>query len=307
MSLQQQPDTGVGLAPRISVVIPTYNNCEVLKRCLDSWQTFTGHFPVEVIVVEDGCSDGTPDLLREKCATAWGQRHLRWLHENDSHELRCTNAGLRQARAPFCLAWQDDMFLQCDWFVPELVATMEAYDEIGLVCLSRGLYCWPVQTPIQRWEDLVDWSRLQSTIGPRPWNWIRLQEVDAVVRPWMVRRSCLDRVGYLDEAFVPTEWDEADLCFRLREAGWKVATHGYERSGAYTHLGSSTLGVLSDSYKQRVLKNGLLFHSRWAGRIAADARRTRRSWLRRPTARGWYATATNICRATLAHGFSTGA
>ena len=38
-----------------------------------------------------------------------------------------------------------------------------------------------------------------------------------------------------------TEWDEADLCFRIREAGWKIATHGYERAGAYDHLGSSTL------------------------------------------------------------------
>ena len=49
---------------------------------------------------------------------------------------------------------------------------------------------------------------------------------------------------------MPTEWDEADLAYRIREAGWKVATCGYERLGAYEHLGSSTLGELSDAYKQ---------------------------------------------------------
>ncbi len=65
---------------------------------------------------------------------------------------------------------------------------------------------------------------------------------------------------------MPTEWDEADLAYRIRAAGWKVATCGYERLGGYEHLGSSTLGDLSDAYKARVLKNGLLFHERWAAR-----------------------------------------
>ena len=63
---------------------------------------------------------------------------------------------------------------------------------------------------------------------------------------------------------MPTEWDEADLAYRIREAGWKIATCGYERLGGYEHLGSSTLGELSDAYKARVLKNGLLFHQRWS-------------------------------------------
>ena len=63
-----------------------------------------------------------------------------------------------------------------------------------------------------------------------------------MIRPWIVRRACLERVGMLDEAFRPTEWDEADLAFRIRQAGWRVATSGFERLGAYHHLGSTTLG-----------------------------------------------------------------
>ena len=78
---------------------------------------------------------------------------------------------------------------------------------------------FPVDEPIERWEDLQDWRRLKSTIGPFPWNWLRIQEVDSTIRPWVIRRECLERVGLLDEAFVPTEWDEADLAFRVRAAG----------------------------------------------------------------------------------------
>lgn len=283
--------------PALSVVIPTFNNERVLRQCLEAWQRVGGD-AVEVIVVEDGCRDGTPALLDEIAATPWGRTHLRWRHEDDAHELRCTNAGIALARGTLVMAWQDDMFLRAPWLVPELRATFAAYPDLGMLSLSRGLNCAPFDRPIERWEDLVDWRRLQSTIGPAPGNWFRLQEVDSVIRPWIVRRACLDRVGLLDEAFRPTEWDEADLAFRIRAEGWKVATCGYERLRAYTHLGSTTIGKQpSASYLEKVLRNGRLFHARWDAAIARHHSRERRTWRRRSTLAGWAATADQISRA----------
>jgi GT2 family glycosyltransferase len=278
-----------GSMPSLSVVMPTFNNEAILRRAVDGWRRLGGD-DVEVLVIEDGCRDGTPAYLAEAQATAWGRRHLRWFHEDDGHELRCTNRGIAEARGALVAAWQDDMFLQASWFVPEIAATFAAYPELGLLSLSRGLVCLPDDRPIERWEDLWDWQRLQSTIGRGPGNWVRLQEVDAVIRPWIVRRSCLEAVGALDEAFRPTEWDEADLAFRIRQAGWAVATYGYERLGAYFHLGSTTLGSPSQTYYDRVLKNGRLFHARWDETIRRDHPRAQRTWPRLSTAPGWLAT-----------------
>jgi glycosyltransferase involved in cell wall biosynthesis len=281
----------------LTVVIPTFNNEKVLRECLDCWQRFGGD-DIEVIVIEDGCKDGTPALLAEIAASSWGRHHFRWLHEDDAHELRCTNAGLAAARGELVMAWQDDMFLRAPWLVPELRATFTAYADLGMLSLSRGLNCVPLAEPIERWEDLIDWRRLQSTIGPRPRNWFQLQEVDIVVRPWVVRRACLDRVGPLDEAFRPTEWDEADLACRIRQAGWKVATCGYERLRAYTHLGSATIGARpSHAYLDKVLHNGRLFHQRWDSVIAREHSRARRTWRRRSTLSGWAATARQMTHA----------
>jgi O-antigen biosynthesis protein len=278
---------GERTAPALSVVIPTFNNEAVLRRCLASWERPSARYGVELIVIEDGCRDGTRAFLDDASATPWGRVHLRWIHMNDAHELRCTNAGLAAARAPLVMAWQDDMFVLADWLVPELLRTFDRCSDLGLMSLSRGLNHLPGGDPIATWDDLVDWRRLQSTIGPFPGNWFRIQEVDAVIRPWIARRAAVEQVGPLDEAFVPTEWDEADLAYRLRAAGWKTGTCGYERLGGYEHLGSSTLGQLSDAYKARVLKNGLLFHSRWARAIARDHPRPRRTWRRQTTAAGW--------------------
>jgi hypothetical protein len=189
------------------------------------------------------------------------------------------------------------MFLRAPWFAREIVSTFSAYPDLGLLCLSRGLNCFPVDEPIRTWDDLIDGRRLHSTIGPTPINWFVLQEVDSVIRPWAVRRACLDAVGLLDEAFAPTEWDEGDLCFRIRAAGWKIATHGYERVGAYEHLGSTTTGELSDAYKARVLRNGLLFHARWDEAIRRDSNRARRTWPRRMGPGGIFWTAARATRA----------
>lgn len=282
-------------APALSIVTPTFNNEAVLRRSVDGWRQFGGD-RIELIIVEDGCRDGTADYLREEAQTPWGRRHLRWVHEDDGHELRCTNRGMSLARAPLIAAWQDDMFLQADWFVPEVIAQFDAYPDLGLLALSRGLTCHPCEDPITRWEDAFDWRRLRSTIGPAPFNWMRLQEVDAVIRPWIVRRACLDRVGMLDEAFRPTEWDEADLAFRIREAGWKVAAHGYERLGAYVHLGSTTIGSPAEKYKAAVLRNARIFYERWGTAIARTHERKRRTWIRKATAAGWTSTMTRLVR-----------
>ena len=274
----------------LSVVIPTFNNEAVLRRCLESWKEPASANGVELIVIEDGCRDGTRAFLEAESETAWGRQHLRWIHLDDAHELRCTNAGFAAARAPLMMAWQDDMFVLAAWLVPELLRTFARHADLGLMSLSRGLNHYPLNEPIASWDDLVDWRRLKSTIGPFPLNWFRIQEVDAVIRPWIVRRACIERVGSLDEAFVPTEWDEADLAYRLREAGWKTGTCGYERLFGYDHLGSSTLGQLSEKYKARVLKNGLLFHSRWARTIDSEHARVRKTWPRCTTAPGWAGT-----------------
>jgi GT2 family glycosyltransferase len=282
--------------PTLSVVIPTFNNVDVLEQCLDTWRTHGGS-PIEVIVVEDGCRDRTAAFLEGIGRTPWGARHLRVVHQDDAHELRCTNAGFAVARGELLAAWQDDMFLRAGWFVPELLRTFRTYRDIGMISLSRGLNCLPLEEPIDTWENLIDWRRLQSTIGPSPANWFRLQEVDAVIRPWLVRRACLDRVGVLDEAFRPTEWDEADLAFRVRAAGWLVATCGYERLGAYAHLGSTTISrVLPAPYLARVLANGRRFHARWDATIAATFPRARRTWRRRLDAAGWRATIAQMTR-----------
>ena len=289
--------------PALSVIIATHNNLPVLQRALQSWRRYAADQPVELIVVEDGCTDGTAEFLHTAVTEPMASATLRSVHEDNVHELMCTNRGFREARAPLLMSWHDDMFLRSSWFVPELIATFAAYPDIGLMSLSRGLYLLPCDDPVRTWEDAIDWRRMQSTIGHGPLNWLRLQEVDSVMRPWVVRRACLDAVGPMDEAFRPTEWDESDLCYRIRRAGWRIATHGFERDGAYFHMLSTTLNRTPSAVRQGFyLRNAQLFHERWDETVRKEHGRTRSVWWRRVSAAGLLGTAGAALRPRSGHG-----
>ena len=97
--------------PALSVVMPTFNNEAILRRAVESWRAPASVNAVELIVVEDGCKDGTSAFLDAEARTAWGARHLPPAHG------RCARAAmyecrLRVARAPLLAAWQDDMFVR---------------------------------------------------------------------------------------------------------------------------------------------------------------------------------------------------
>jgi GT2 family glycosyltransferase len=255
-------------------------------------ERIAGGQQVEIIVIEDGCRDATPRFSKISRA----RNGARGICGAFTKVVFTSSAARIEDSAPLerdlVVAWQDDMFVRRKWLVSELVATFQKYDELGLLCLSRGLNCHPLDEPIVTWNDLIDGRRLRARSVRRRSTGSALEEVDAVIRPWIVRKPFLEAVGYLDEAFVPTEWDEADLCFRIRQAGWKVATHGYERVGAYSHLGSTTISRgFTESYKQRVLRNGRLFHERWDDVIRYQAARQRRRWWRRTSAAGWLSAA----------------
>ena len=271
------------MTPQLAVIIPTFNNLAVLKRCLDSWERHASGQPVELLVIEDGCKDGTTGYLADKLTTPWGKKFLRVFHEDDVNQVKCNNRGFEEATAALFMVWDDDMFLEVDWFVPELLRTFDVYPELGLLSLIRGLNLSPLKSPIEKWADLHDPQRMITTIGKSGFNWVQLTEVDIVIRPWIVRRACVEKVGPLDEAFCPIEWDEADFAYRIRElGGWSVATYCYERLGAFTHLGSSTLGKMpSDKHQAMVLPNGKLFHERWAETVSRQHPRPRRTWWRR--------------------------
>ena len=74
--------------PRISVVVPSYNQGHFLRECLDS--IFCQRYPnLEVVVMDGGSTDGSVSILRE-----YAPRLTYWRSERDGGQSAAINAGM---------------------------------------------------------------------------------------------------------------------------------------------------------------------------------------------------------------------
>ena len=84
----------------------------------------------------------------------------------------------------------------------------------------------------------------------------------------MVRTEAFDQANGFDEAFNPVQFEDFDLCYRIREAGGKVV---YTPTVEVYHYESvTTQGTATLSNPALVIRHGLLFKKRWRHMFAAE-------------------------------------
>jgi glycosyltransferase involved in cell wall biosynthesis len=104
----------------VSVVIPTYNRAKLLSRSVASCLEQT--YPhVEVIVVDDGSTDHTPQVLaafEEK----YGRERFRWVRQDNAGPAVARNTGMDMARGEFLQFLDSDDFLDPEKFAVQVAA-----------------------------------------------------------------------------------------------------------------------------------------------------------------------------------------
>jgi glycosyltransferase involved in cell wall biosynthesis len=135
----------------IGVIIPTYNRSEVLLSCLKhlEQQTWTDF---EVIIVDDGSTDSTPQLLEQyQCKSPL---HLRYIRQDNSGPARARNVAIAALHAPICLMIGDDILAS-----PVLISThlqlhqQKPEIEVAALGLTRWSDSGQTVTKFMRWLD----------------------------------------------------------------------------------------------------------------------------------------------------------
>lgn len=225
-----QPD-GI-YSPDVSVCIVAYQAGAYLRRCLESLAAQTG-LAYEVIIVDNGSTDGTLEMLSE---LAWPETRLQVV-QNAQNEgfTRPSNQAMQRARGRYLLLLNPDTVI-LPQAIDRLVAFMESHPETG-ICGPKVLNPdGSLQKPCRRGESRP-WAVLSYFLGlshlfPRRrfftgYLLTHLDEnetakVDGVAGSCMlIRRDLVEQIGYLDEQFFAYQ-EDADYCFRARQAGWKV-------------------------------------------------------------------------------------
>jgi GT2 family glycosyltransferase len=112
----------------VSVLVPTYNRADCLLETLDCVLAQT-HTDWELIVIDDGSTDGTGNLV---AAHFQGDHRLRYIYQQNAGVSHARNTGLRAANGDF-IAFLDSDDRWKTWKLEAQLACMNSHPEVGMV------------------------------------------------------------------------------------------------------------------------------------------------------------------------------
>lgn len=113
----------------ISIIIPVYNVCGYLEKCVKSIETQTYKY-FEIILVDDGSSDGSEKLC-DKLATEYS--NIVVIHQNNSGASTARNNGLSVANGKYIIFCDSDDYIDST-MLEKLIKAKEFYPDLLPVC-----------------------------------------------------------------------------------------------------------------------------------------------------------------------------
>ena len=197
--------------PRLSVVIPTFNRRRRLAETLDALEV-EAHSgpPLQVVVVDDGSTDDTRELLAALRPSAF---ELRVLHQENLGPATARNRGVDVAEAPFV------------WFLGDDTRPIPGSARLHLQALEKGV---GAQGRID-WDPAQEITPLMRFLAPEGPQFYFRGLVDGEALPFSaVLGSNLSapaewlRREPFDEGFPHAAVEDTEMAWRWRRHGWQV-------------------------------------------------------------------------------------
>lgn len=182
--------------PLVSVIIPTYNRCSFVQEAIDSVlaQDFKDF---ELIVVDDGSTDGTKDVLEKR----YGEKITCIWQENQGESV-ARNHGISLAKGKYIAFLDSD-----DFWIPEKLSRQVSVLQNNLDVGAVFCQAWHVDRGGRRLDKPPLGSK--STLTDFDLNTLLMRnKIPAGASTCLIRNSLFDKVGYFSEDILYGEdWD----------------------------------------------------------------------------------------------------
>ncbi len=231
-------------AINVSVVIVSYNTCDLTRQCLERVEEYAAEISCEVFVVDNASTDGSAAMV----ASRFPWVKLIELPENRGF-AGGNNPAMRKASGRYVLLLNSDAFLDSG-VLSKTIKHMDRHPDIGILgCrltnadgsmqpsarmlpspLNKLLHITGLAArfPRSRFWGRVDFSWWDHS-QPRSVGWV-------VGAYFLIRKKVMEDIGYLDERYF-LYFEEIDYCLSARRAGWDVVFYPH---AAVVHLGGQS-------------------------------------------------------------------
>jgi glycosyltransferase involved in cell wall biosynthesis len=233
---------------QISIVIPTFNRRELLEEAIDSiaMQTYGGRF--ELIIVDDGSSDGTEQMVRQKAQSV--SFPLVYLSQTNAGPATARNNGIHHARADLIAFTDSDCTVDKRWL--EVLVRHFSNPEIagaGGIAVSKR------EDTLSKYFDYT--GLYNSRLFPDKPGVNYLLTLNACYR-----KQALIDVGMFSQDFTHPGGEDPELCIRLRNKGYRLV---FEPNAIVVHNHKADLAEFYTTFYRYGAGKALIFkkHGIW--------------------------------------------
>ncbi|MDJ0753659.1 MAG: glycosyltransferase family 2 protein [Ardenticatenaceae bacterium] len=209
--------------PDMAIVLVCWNNKSYLKPCLLSLNEGGLKSSCEIVVVDNGSTDGSQEMLRREFPDV-----ILIQNEGNVGLGKASNQGIEATNSRHVLLLNNDTLVSGP-ALDAMVAFLDKHPEVGGVGPRLLNEDGSVQSCYNNFSSLWEEFLIATRIGEWLWPGYPANTTESRVRAvdWlssacvMIRRAALDQVGLLDEEYF-IYGDEVDLQYRLKQAGWKI-------------------------------------------------------------------------------------
>ena len=242
----------------MSIVLVCWNNKTYLDPCLKSLYAGGLKSTFDVIVVDNGSTDGSQQMLAEKYPD------VKLIQNAGNVGLgKASNQGIEATDGRHVLLLNNDTLVNGP-ALDVLVEYLDAHPEVGATAGKLMNPDGSFQSGFAPFSTLLEEFLIVTHIGELLWAGDPSHGDSNEIKEtgWMssacllVRRAALDKIGLLDESYF-IYGDEADLQYRLNKAGWNVV---FLPNSSIIHFGGRSM----DRWKRRkmVYRGKMMFYKK---------------------------------------------
>lgn len=236
---------------KISVVILNYNNRNVIERCVNTLAAHNSRYSYEIIVVDNGSTDGSFEFLKE----TYGENIL-LLQNNRNGCSSGRNLGAAQAKGEYLCFLDSDQWVISDYWLDSALQILESKEYVGAVSWNAGWFA-----PGETTGPIVDGFANRSMDNPAAW--FRLDIAYLATSGLLMEKKLFEDIGGFDTYYDPTCYEDTDLSLKIRDFGLEIAYCPYM---SIMHLPHQTTKSGSPYHTELMNKNGNYFYEKWKKR-----------------------------------------